>query len=53
MHISDLLSMTVAKGASDLHLKAEGSPVLRINVEVVKSSVTDKEKRPSVRLLRR
>ena len=31
MHIDDLLRMTVAKGASDLHLKAGGVPILRID----------------------
>ena len=31
MHIDDLLRMTVTKGASDLHLKVGGFPVLRIN----------------------
>ncbi len=31
MHIDELLRMTVAEGASDLHLKAGGPPVLRIN----------------------
>ena len=36
MHINDLLSMTVAKGASDLYLKTGGSPVLRINGELVR-----------------
>lgn len=35
MHINDLLRMTVSKGASDLHLKAGGVPVLRINGELV------------------
>ena len=35
MHINDLLSMTVAKGASDLHLKAGGVPILRITGELV------------------
>jgi len=35
MHINDLLGMTVTKGASDLHLKAGGVPILRINVELV------------------
>ena len=35
MHIDDLLRMTMAKGASDLHLKAGGVPVLRINGELV------------------
>lgn len=34
MHIDDLLRMTVANGASDLHLKAGGVPVLRINGEL-------------------
>ena len=35
MHIDELLSMTVDKDASDLHLKAGGAPVLRINGELV------------------
>jgi len=35
MHIHDLLHLTVAKGASDLHLKAGGVPILRIDGELV------------------
>ena len=35
MHIDELLRMTVAKGASDLHLKVGGVPVLRINGELI------------------
>ena len=35
MHINDLLRMTVTKGASDLHLKAGGVPVLRINGQLI------------------
>jgi len=35
MHIDELLRMTVDKDASDLHLKAGGVPVLRINGELV------------------
>ena len=35
MHIDDLLRLTVAKGASDLHLKAGGVPILRIDGELV------------------
>jgi twitching motility protein PilT len=35
MHIDDLLRMTVAKGASDLHLKAGGVPILRIDGDLV------------------
>jgi len=35
MDIDDLLRMTLAKGASDLHLKAGGVPVVRINGELV------------------
>jgi len=35
MHTDDLLRMMMAKGASDLHLKAGGVPVLRINGELV------------------
>ena len=35
MHIGDLLRMTVAKGASDLHLKVGGVPVLRIDGQLV------------------
>ena len=35
MHIDDLLRMTVTNGASDLHLKAGGAPVLRISGELV------------------
>lgn len=35
MHIDELLRMTVTKSASDLHLKAGGVPVLRINGELV------------------
>ncbi len=34
MDIDDLLRMTLAKGASDLHLKAGGVPVVRINGEL-------------------
>ena len=35
MHIGDLLRITVANGASDLHLKVGGAPVLRINGQLV------------------
>ena len=35
MHIDELLRLTVTEGASDLHLKAGGVPVLRINGELV------------------
>ena len=35
MHIGDLFRMTVAKGASDLHLKVGGVPVLRIDGQLV------------------
>jgi len=35
MHIDDLLRMTITKGASDLHLKAGASPILRINGQLV------------------
>jgi len=35
MPINDLLRMTVNKGASDLHLKVGGVPILRINGELV------------------
>ena len=35
MHINDLLQMTVNKGASDLHLKVGGVPVLRINGQLI------------------
>jgi len=35
MHIHDLLQLTVAKDASDLHLKAKGVPTLRIDGELV------------------
>jgi len=35
MNIDDLLRMTVDKGASDLHLKAGGVPILRINGELI------------------
>ena len=35
LHIDDLLRITVAKGASDLHLKVGGAPVLRINGELI------------------
>jgi twitching motility protein PilT len=35
MHIHDLLQLTMAKGASDLHLKARGVPTLRIDGELV------------------
>ena len=34
MDIDDLLRMTLAKGASDLHLKVGGVPVVRINGEL-------------------
>jgi len=35
MHIDDLLRLTVAKGASDLHLKAGRVPILRVDGELV------------------
>lgn len=35
MHIDDLLRMMMTKGASDLHLKVSGVPVLRINGELI------------------
>ncbi len=35
MHIDELLRMTTARGASDLHLKAGALPFLRINGELV------------------
>ena len=35
MHINELLRMTTARGASDLHLKVGSVPVLRINGEIV------------------
>ena len=35
MHIDDLLQMTMTRGASDLHLKTGGVPVLRINGELI------------------
>jgi twitching motility protein PilT len=35
MHIDELLRMIATKGASDLHLKAGGVPVLRINGELI------------------
>jgi twitching motility protein PilT len=35
MHINNLLAMAVAKGASDLHIKVGGRPVLRIDGELV------------------
>jgi twitching motility protein PilT len=35
MHINDLLSMATARGASDLHLKVGGFPVLRVNGELL------------------
>jgi len=35
MHINDLLRMMVTKGASDLHLKAGGLPVFRINGQLI------------------
>jgi len=35
MLIDDLLRMTTARGASDLHLKAGSFPVLRINGELI------------------
>ncbi len=35
MHIDDLLRMTVTMGASDLHLKVGGVPVLRINGQLI------------------
>ena len=35
MHINELLSLTIAKGASDLHLKVGASPVLRINGKLI------------------
>lgn len=35
VHINDLLQLTAAKYTSDLHLKAGGVPVLRINGELV------------------
>jgi len=35
MHINELLHIVVARNASDLHLKAGGVPVLRINGELI------------------
>ncbi len=35
MHIDDLLRMATARGASDLHLKVGGLPVLRINGDLI------------------
>jgi len=35
MHIDDLLRLTVAKGASDLHLKVGRVPILRVDGELV------------------
>ena len=35
MHIHELLNMAVTEGASDLHLKVGGFPVLRINGELI------------------
>ena len=35
MYINDLLGMAVTRGASDLHLKVGGGPVLRINGELI------------------
>jgi twitching motility protein PilT len=35
MHVDDLLRMTVTNGASDLHLKVGGVPVLRINGQLI------------------
>ena len=35
MNIHDLLGLAVARGASDLHLKVGGPPVLRVNGELV------------------
>jgi twitching motility protein PilT len=35
MHINDLLGMSVARSASDLHLKTGSYPVLRINGELI------------------
>ena len=35
MRIDDLLRMMIAKGASDLHLKAKGLPILRINGQLI------------------
>lgn len=35
MHIDDLLRMAVTNGASDLHLKVGGVPVLRINGQLI------------------
>lgn len=35
MNINELLGLAVARGASDLHLKVGGPPVLRINGELV------------------
>jgi twitching motility protein PilT len=35
MHVDDLLRMTVTNGASDLHLKVGGVPVLRINGQLL------------------
>ena len=40
MHIDELLRMIVTKGASDLHLKVSGVPVLRINGELVPQKET-------------
>jgi twitching motility protein PilT len=35
MHINDFLTMAIARGASDLHLKVGAYPVLRINGELM------------------
>jgi twitching motility protein PilT len=40
MHIDELLRMIVTKGASDLHLKVNGVPVLRINGELIPQKET-------------
>jgi twitching motility protein PilT len=49
MHINELLGMIVTKGASDLHLKVSGVPVLRINGELIRQEemppVTDEAMR--------
>ena len=35
VQVQDLLKLTIESGASDLHLKAGGVPVLRINGELI------------------
>ena len=47
MKVDDLLKIAVAKGASDLHLKAGSFPHVRVNGELV--PLSDKSCPPEIR----